>query len=181
MGFSFRWLLLLQSMGSGAQAQQLWWTGLVTPWHVWFSCVRDRIRVSCIGRQIHYHWATREAPMQCLYNLSYRKSALLVFKSFSEIVVLHTVVVLVCLWKEMSSGSPAQLSCFPNIHSWDFPGSLVVKTLPSTSIPGWGIKIPQASWPKNQNIKKKRNNIVTNPIKTLKMTKLKKLKIYIHF
>ena len=40
----------------------------------------------------------------------------------------------------------------------DFPGSPVVKTMPSNaggagSIPGWGAKIPHASWPKNQNIK----------------------------
>ena len=33
-GFSLWWLLLLQNRGSGAQAQQLWLTGLVTPWHV---------------------------------------------------------------------------------------------------------------------------------------------------
>ena len=40
----------------------------------------------------------------------------------------------------------------------DFPGCPVVKTMPSNaggagSIPGWGAKIPHASWPKNQNIK----------------------------
>ena len=45
-------------------------------------------------------------------------------------------------------------------YSWDFPGSPVVKTLPSNagavgSIPGRGAKIPQAPWPKNQNIKQK--------------------------
>ena len=42
----------------------------------------------------------------------------------------------------------------------DFPGSPVVKTLPSNaggegSIPGQGAKIPHASWPKKQNIKQK--------------------------
>ena len=42
----------------------------------------------------------------------------------------------------------------------DFPGGPVVKTSPSNaggtgSIPGWGAKIPHASWPKNQNIKQK--------------------------
>ena len=36
----------------------------------------------------------------------------------------------------------------------DFPGGPVVKTSPSNvgdagSIPGWGVKIPHASWPKN--------------------------------
>ena len=40
----------------------------------------------------------------------------------------------------------------------NFPGGLVVKTLPSNadgtgSTPGWGAKIRYASWPKNQNIK----------------------------
>ena len=42
----------------------------------------------------------------------------------------------------------------------DFPGGPVVKISPSNaggvgSIPGWGAKIPHASWPKNQNIKQK--------------------------
>ena len=67
----------------------------------------------------------------------------------------------------------------------DFPGSLVIKTLPSKarsigSVPGWGAKIPHASWPKNQKKKKQktqnRNSIVTNSIKTLKMVHSKKKK-----
>ena len=38
------------------------------------------------------------------------------------------------------------------LYLMDFPGSPVVKTLPSnagseSSIPGWGVKIPQASGP----------------------------------
>ena len=33
---------------------------------------------------------------------------------------------------------------------------------------GWGAKIPQVFWPENQN-KNNRSNIVTNPIKTLKL------------
>ena len=42
----------------------------------------------------------------------------------------------------------------------DFPGGPVVKTSSSNaggagSIPGWGVKIPHASWPKIQNIKQK--------------------------
>ena len=41
---------------------------------------------------------------------------------------------------------------------WDFPGSPMLKTLPSNAgdvglIPGRGGKIPHASGPKNQNIK----------------------------
>ena len=44
-----------------AQAQQLWLTGLVAPRHVGSSQTRARTRVPCIGRQILYHCATREA------------------------------------------------------------------------------------------------------------------------
>ena len=47
--------------GSRAQAQYLWHTGLVAPWHVGSSRIRGRTWVSCVGRQILYHWATWEA------------------------------------------------------------------------------------------------------------------------
>ena len=58
----------------------------------------------------------------------------------------------------------------------DFLGGPLVKTLLSNaggpcSIPGQGARIPPASRPKHQNIKKKkknRNNTVTNSIKTFK-------------
>ena len=58
---------------------------------------------------------------------------------------------------------------FEKLHSkklkkTDFPyGSVVMG-----SIPGWEAKILHSSQPKNQNIKKKRSNIVTNPMKTFK-------------
>ena len=57
---------------------------------------------------------------------------------------------------------------------WKIFLAVQVKTLPSNagdrgSIPGWGAKIPHASWPKNQS----RNNIVTNLIKTFKMVHIK--------
>ena len=47
-----------------------------------------------------------------------------------------------------------------NLEERDFPGGPVVKTSPSNadgagSIPGQGAKIPHASQPKNQNIKRK--------------------------
>ena len=45
-----------------AQAQQLWLTGLVAPWHMGSSQTRSRTRVPCIGRQTLNHYATREAP-----------------------------------------------------------------------------------------------------------------------
>ena len=84
-GFSLRQLLLLWSTGSRrtgfsscgtwaqqlwlagsrAQAQQLWCTGLVAPWHVGSSRTRARTRVPCIGRRILNHCTTREAQ-RCL-------------------------------------------------------------------------------------------------------------------
>ena len=36
--------------------------GLVAPRHLEYSWIKDGSRVSCIGRQILYHWVTREAP-----------------------------------------------------------------------------------------------------------------------
>ena len=46
------------------------------------------------------------------------------------------------------------------IHTGDFPGGPVVKTLPSnaegaSSIPGWGAEIQHASRTKNQNMKQR--------------------------
>ena len=68
-GFSLQWLLLLQSTGSRAQAQQLWRTGLVTLQHVGSSRTRARTRVPCIDRWILNHCTTREAPIIYLMNL----------------------------------------------------------------------------------------------------------------
>ena len=80
VGFSLQWLLLLQSTDSrahGLQHLQLLGSVLVAPgllgsvvvmhelscsWHVGSSPIRDGTLVSCIGRQILYHRATREAP-----------------------------------------------------------------------------------------------------------------------
>ena len=80
-GFSLWWLLLLWSTGSrpagfsscGAWAQQLWLTGsrvqaqqlwrtrLLAPWHVGSSRTRIQACVPCIGRWILNHCTTREA------------------------------------------------------------------------------------------------------------------------
>ena len=49
------------SCGSRAQAHWLQHTGVVAPQHVGSSWIRNRTYVSCIGRWILYHWATREA------------------------------------------------------------------------------------------------------------------------
>ena len=71
VGFSLRWPLLLQSMGSRrvgfsrcstwTQAQHLWLMGLVAPRDVGSSWTRDRTHAPCIGRGILYHRATRKA------------------------------------------------------------------------------------------------------------------------
>ena len=56
----------LQLAGSRAQTQKFWRTTLVAPWPVGFSRTRDRTRVSCTGRQILYHSATREVRSSAL-------------------------------------------------------------------------------------------------------------------
>ena len=48
-------------LGSRARAQQLRHMGLVALQHVGSFQIRDRTHVSCIGRRILYHGATREA------------------------------------------------------------------------------------------------------------------------
>ena len=55
------WVQSLWLLGSRAQGQQLWHTGLVAPWQMGSSWIRDRTCVSYVGRKILYHWATREA------------------------------------------------------------------------------------------------------------------------
>ena len=61
----------------------------------------------------------------------------------------------------------------------NFLGSPVVKTSPSNaggagSIPGQEFNIPHDVQVKNQNIEKKKSNIVTNSIKTLKVVHIQK-------
>ena len=51
----------LQLPGPRARAQRLWLMGLAAPRHLGSSWIRVWTRVSCSGRQTHYHWATREA------------------------------------------------------------------------------------------------------------------------
>ena len=58
---------VVAAMGSvlvapGSRAQQLWCRGLVALWHVGSSWIMDLACVSCVGKLILYHWATREAP-----------------------------------------------------------------------------------------------------------------------
>ncbi|KAJ8796084.1 hypothetical protein J1605_018232 [Eschrichtius robustus] len=60
--------LYFDSMGSRAQAQQLWHMGFVAPRHVGSSWTRARTRVPCIGRQILNHCVTREVPTYDTFN-----------------------------------------------------------------------------------------------------------------
>ena len=59
-----RGLSCCRAQAPDAQAQQLWLTGLVAPWHVGSSQTRARTRVPCISRQTLNHCVTREAQMQ---------------------------------------------------------------------------------------------------------------------
>ena len=56
------WAQQLWLVGSRAQAQQLWRTGLVAPWHMGSSWIRAQNPRPCIGRWILNHCATREVP-----------------------------------------------------------------------------------------------------------------------
>ena len=67
LSFSLWQLLLLWSMASRAQAQQLWDRGLVDPRHVKSSWTRDQTHVPCIGGQILNHWATREVLLSSFF------------------------------------------------------------------------------------------------------------------
>ena len=60
-GCSQWWRLLLWLSGSRAWAQQLWQMGLAALRHMGSSWPRAWTHISCTGRQILYHWATREA------------------------------------------------------------------------------------------------------------------------
>ena len=87
VGFSLQWLSCCgawalgtgaqQFLDSRAQAQQLWHTGLVAPWHVESPQTRDQTCVSCIGRQVVNHWTTKEIPIFfsfcCDFSVIYKK------------------------------------------------------------------------------------------------------------
>ena len=76
--------------------------------------------------------------------------------------------------------SPNSACCFLNRKSaQDFPDGPVVGTLPSNagsvgSITVWGSKIPHASWPNNQSVKRKRYRF-TRSVKTSKTVRIKEM------
>lgn len=74
-------------------------------------------------------------PIQCGFkknNLNCQGAVLLVFRSFLERVALNIVVVLVYLWKEMSSGSSYSIILIPPYSRFSFvdQGNLDFSTMP---------------------------------------------------
>jgi hypothetical protein len=74
-------------------------------------------------------------------------------------------------------------SYLQNGYKRNFPGAPVAKTSPSNAggtglIPGWGARIPHASWPKNQNMRQMQyGNKFSNDFKMIYiLKKLKKIK-----
>ena len=67
------WTQQLCFLGSRAQNQELWHTGLVAPQHVGSSWTKDQTCVPCIGRQILNHW-TRDVPTY-IFNIEGEKCA----------------------------------------------------------------------------------------------------------
>ena len=68
----------LIAMASLVVEHRLWSTrstvvlhGPMAPWHVRSSQMKDRTHISCSGRQILYHWATREAWQYNLYSKNF--------------------------------------------------------------------------------------------------------------
>ena len=97
-------------MGSEAQAQELWGTGLVALQTV------DQTHSSCIGKQILYHWATKEAKVYLLL------SGFLVTYCFSFSIVydsLHPHGLFVALQAPLSmefSGKDTGVGCHAHLY-----------------------------------------------------------------
>ena len=73
-----------QLPGCRAQAQQLWHRGLAAPEPVGSSRIRDQTHVSCIGRWILYHQATKEALGTFLTGVTGEGDAAGVYKALSR-------------------------------------------------------------------------------------------------
>ena len=61
--FATPWTVACQAPLSIEFSRQEYWSGLPLPSPGDLPWPRDRTRVSCIGRHILYHWATREASV----------------------------------------------------------------------------------------------------------------------
>ena len=82
--------------GSRAQAQQLWHTGLVAPWHVGSSRTRDRTCVRCIGRWTLNNCTTREVPSYVYFYDLYSSSSFFQACSFFFLGPFLLVLMLKC-------------------------------------------------------------------------------------
>ena len=119
-GFLIVWLLLLRStgsrcagfsscgtqaqqlwpVGSRAQAQYLWCTGLVVPWHVESPRTMARTLVPFIGRQILNHCTTRKAPGNLFLNFS--ASAIMRKQKYSVVYKIPSLSYFVLAVKELA-------------------------------------------------------------------------------
>ena len=88
----------------GSRAQELWCMGLAAPRHVGSSRIRDWTHVSCIGRQIIYHWANQGSPR--LYTLTTRRN--------------NGVLSLCQTWQVSSLGHPPPC-LLPSTHPCSYP------------------------------------------------------------
>jgi len=105
--------------------------GLGAPWHVGSSKIKDhQTRVSCIGRQILYHWAIREAPRQrflfihfCLFTDLVRRTIVKIHRLYDWITKqtkpafplelrTHFPLPLTLHTENWRPGSPLNLQCF---------------------------------------------------------------------
>ena len=100
-----------------------WGTGLVASQLVGSSQIRDWTCVPCIIRWILNHWITREVPW---------------FHCFWPEVILSSRY---CIEKKKDIALSSHYSIFSHLKSsssWDFPGSVVVRTLLFSC---WGARV----------------------------------------
>ena len=111
---------------------------LVAPGHVGSSWIRGQTRVSCVGRQILYHWATRKAPSfyYCLLVGSYFMSRLPKWTTFEgsdyslsnplllSLCMLCFCYICCCYVASVMSDSvrPQRRQPTRLPRPWDFPG-----------------------------------------------------------
>ena len=98
------WTAAYQAPPSMGFSRQEHWSGLPFPSPGDLPWPRDQTQVSCIGRQVLYHWATREALswswQQSNWNINWEQSMLYFKEAYSEtdavtIVSAPTLIALV--------------------------------------------------------------------------------------
>ena len=111
--------------------------GLVALQHVGSSQTRDQTRVSCISRQILYHWATWEALPPSLLSLFLLLSFLLPFPLFFLLFLLFSPLYLLYF-------SPSPFCCYFSLKSswtlctggrWGVTKTICLSTLLLSSYP----------------------------------------------